>query len=161
MTDKLYFCATTACRVNDQPDIFMRTQLLKKLNVLLLLGLAWCGASFSARAQIAVGASGSTLDAFGSIPAASSWSTKTLPGASAAPESDSTMDQFVNGSTNAASTITSQVDNTTGDPPGAAANARWTSSGYLMTRPTGNAVTTPKPKTRACPTLLAGRASPF
>ena len=27
--------------------------------------------------------------------------------------------------------------------------------------PTGNAVTTPKPKTRACPTVLAGRASPF
>src|SRR5436853_2977337 len=104
MTDKLYFCATE-CRVNDQPDIFMRTQLLKKLNVLLLLGLAWCSANFSATAQIAVGTNGSPFDVFGSRPPASSWSTKTLPGAAAAPESELGIDEFVNGSTNAASTI--------------------------------------------------------
>ncbi len=114
---------------------------LKFAGLPLLTALAWLGVIPPTVAQIAVGTNGSPLDVFGSRPPASSWSTKSLPGSATAPESDSTLDQFVNGSTNAASGITAQVDNTTGDPPGTSATARWTSSGYLITRPTGNAVT--------------------
>src|SRR6185369_2112212 len=39
-----------------------------------------------AQAQISVGLLGAPADAFGSIPGAGSWSTKTLPGAAGAPE---------------------------------------------------------------------------
>ena len=141
MTDKLYFGATTKCRVKQQPNTFMRNQLLRKLSAFLILGTL-CAASFSAVAQIQVGTNGSPLDAFGSIPPASSWSTKTLPGASADPESDASMDAYVNGSTNAASTVTTQVITDAANPPAALTNATWSSSGlYLQTRPTGNAVT--------------------
>jgi hypothetical protein len=145
MTDKLYFGAATACRLNQQPNTFMRTQLLKSLSVLLCLGLVWCSMNLSATAQIAVGSTGSAVDAFSVIPPASSWSMKSLTGGAATPESDATMDQFVNGLTNGASTISLQVSNVTGNPPGVNVSAMWTpgsgGNGYLITRPTGNAVT--------------------
>ncbi len=106
----------------------------------LLLVLASLALALAASAQIQVGLSGVTND-FTSQPPATSWSTKSLPGTGTPPESDAAVDQFVNGSTNAASTINAQVNNVAGDPPGSLATAQWTSSGYLITRPTGNAVT--------------------
>src|SRR5436190_17182153 len=143
MTDKLYFGATTACHLNQQPNTFMQTQYVKKLGAFLCLGLALFGLNLTASAQIRVGPTGSTNEAFDARPPAAMFSTKTLPGAAANPESDSGVDDYLNGTTNAASTVTAQVDSVAGDPPAAPAsgNAMWTSSGYLVTRPTGNAVT--------------------
>jgi hypothetical protein len=73
---------------------------------------------------------------FGSRPAATEWSTRS------APTDDTstwvTLDARVN--TNYANTITAQVLNASGNPPGANGSAAWTSGGsrYLQTRPTAN-----------------------
>ncbi len=58
MTDKLYSGATKACRVNYQPNTFMRTQFLKKLSALFCLGLALGATDNQAAAQLSVGPSG-------------------------------------------------------------------------------------------------------
>jgi hypothetical protein len=141
MTDKLYFGAMTARRLNHQPNTIMPHQILKKLVLPVAFGLLWCFAGTTSVAQIATGTNGSVQDAFASIPAASSWSTKSAAGGAADAESDAAMDSLVNGPAHAASTINAQVNNVAGDPPGTLATAQWTSSGYLVTRPTGNAVT--------------------
>src|SRR2546421_2203183 len=83
----------------------------------MVVACAWLNAEFSAAAQIPVGTSGSVLQTFDTIPAAASWSTLSLPGGTSAPETDATMDQFVNGSTNAAGSIAAQVSSNTGNPP--------------------------------------------
>ena len=114
---------------------------MKFTKLFLALGVmaAW---SISTNAQISVGLSGAPVDNFGTLPGIGSWSTKTLPGAGTAPETIAAMDQFVNGTTNAASTINTVVTSNTGNPPGTLATATWSSAGfYLQTRPTGNAAT--------------------
>jgi hypothetical protein len=141
MTDKLYFGATMACRFNVQPNTFMRTQFLKRLCAFVCLSFALFGAKPTAIAQIQVGSNGSPTEVFAALPPVLTWSGKSITGAAGFPENDAGMDALVNGSTNAASTINLLLDNVTGDPPGTSTNARWTSSGYVMTRPTGNAVT--------------------
>src|SRR5689334_19146216 len=115
-----------------------------------LLHALCCAAAFflvtPSQAQIPVGLLGAPTDAFGTIPGVGSWSTKNLPGAAGAPEgvigadANGQLDAFVNGPTNAASTINVAVSSNTGDPPGALTIATWSSTGfYLQTRPTGNA----------------------
>jgi hypothetical protein len=106
-----------------------------------MMFLAGVPANEQVMAQLVVGTNGLPLQTFEVIPPASSWSTKSLPGASADPESNAGVDAYVNGSTNAASTVTAPLSNVTGDPPAVLTNAQWTSSGYLCTRVTGNAVT--------------------
>ncbi len=107
----------------------------------LLTALTWLEVNPSTVAQIAVGTNGSSMETFGSIPPAVRWSTRSIPGVAAAPESETDLDAFINGATNAANTVTAQSGNSSGDPPAAAATAQWSSSGYLITRPVGNAVT--------------------
>jgi hypothetical protein len=95
-------------------------------------------------AQIPVTPAGSGLLMFDSAPSAGSWATKSLGSTASAPESNATLDQFVNGSTNAAGTINQPVASNAGDPPAAAALAMWSGGGgdgYVITRPTLNSVT--------------------
>jgi hypothetical protein len=97
-----------------------------------------------ARAQISVDSVGSSVMTFDSRPPQTSWATKSITGSAANPETDAALDQFVNGLTNDAGTISLQVSNVTGNPPGANAVAMWTpgsANGYLITRPTATAVT--------------------
>src|SRR5215212_6503193 len=106
MTDKLYFGATTACHLNQQPNTFMQTQYLRRLGAFLCLGLALFGLNLTASAQIQVGPTGSTTEVFAARPPAAMFSTKSVTGTSAAPESDTGVDDYVNGTTNGVSTIT-------------------------------------------------------
>lgn len=139
MTDNLYFDATVKCRVNHQPNTFMRIHYLKKSSSLLALILAFCSAHFSAIAQISVGASGSTTNTFDTIPAATTWSTVGI-GVDHEYATEAAMDAAVQ--TKTVSSISYQVNSNTGNPPGTLTNAQWSSSGfYLQTRPTGNGAT--------------------
>ena len=85
---------------------------------------------------------------FDTVPAATDWSTRSMGGAAGAfattntPSTIPAMDAAVNGSTNAASTITAAVTTSAANPPGTLATAQWSSTGfYLQTDPTGNAAT--------------------
>src|SRR5688572_25376553 len=83
MTDKLYFGAMTACRLNYQPNTFMHTQLLKKLCQLFCLSLALFGASYPVAAQLSVGPTGLAPQTFDTLPPATSWSMRSQAGGAA------------------------------------------------------------------------------
>jgi len=143
MTDKLYFGATTECREKQQPNTFMRTQLLKKLCTLFCLGLASLGLSHRAAAQLSVGPSGLAPQSFNTLPPASQWSTRSVPPSDAASiQTPAQLDAAVQ--TNAASSINAQLTTSTLNPPNAAGPAVWatnSSDGYVQTRATGNSAT--------------------
>ncbi len=140
MTDKLYFGATTACRVNDQSNTFMRTHLLKKLSVLFCLGLMLLAASSRVAAQILVGPNGSTNQTFDALPTvASGWSGVSVGGAGGDYTTTGNLDNHVNTNTLASAVNVALTGNGV-VPPDQFATPRWNSTGfYLQTRPTGNA----------------------
>src|SRR5204863_9488699 len=113
MTDKLYLDATTACHLNQQPNTFMRSQHLRKICAFLCLIALFFSSTRLANAQILVGTNGSSVDAFGGLPPATSWSTRSLAGGSGTPEDDGGMDTMINGAGNGAATITAQVSSVT------------------------------------------------
>ena len=106
---------------------------------------ALAGLAASAWAAIPVPSSTLTFD---TLPAAADWSTRSMGGASTTFSSTNTittipaLDAAINGSTNAASTITAALTTSAANPPGTAATAQWSSTGfYIQTDPTGNAAT--------------------
>lgn len=145
MTDKLYFGAAKARRVNSQPNTFMLQKTLKKLCSLLAVGVALVAATDRADAQIRVGLAGSTNEPFTTVPPVANWSTRSIPGASADFNSTppgagiTALDAAVQ--TNTAALINAAVPSVAVDPPATAATAQHSTSGYLQTRPTGNAAT--------------------
>ncbi len=143
MTDKLYFGATTACRLNQQLNVFMRTQLLKKLSALFCLGILF-GASYHASAQISVGNNGTGTNTFNALPTiAQGWSTLSVAGGAADDDTVAEVDNNVNATTSASAVTTALATSAT-FPPSANAIARWNNNStnglgfYLQTRPTGN-----------------------
>ena len=103
---------------------------------------ALAGLAASAWAAIPVPSSTLTFD---TLPAAADWSTRSMGGASTTFSSTNTittipaLDAAINGSTNAASTITAALTTSAANPPGTAATAQWSSTGfYIQTDPTGH-----------------------
>lgn len=142
MTDKLYFGATTACRLNDQPNTFMRTQFLKKLCAFACIGLALILGGNHVSAQLSVGPLGLAPQTFDSSPSAAQWATRSvLPSSAGNITTGAQLDAAVQ--TNAASTVTAALATDLTTPvPGTDGSARWNSPGrYLQARPTGNSFT--------------------
>ncbi len=143
MKCKLNFDATTACLVNQKPYTFMRTQTLRTLLTAGSIALALFSGPSKAAAQISVGPAGSAVNIFGTLPPATSWSTRSIPGTAndfQTATTLATLDAAVQ--TNTAALINAAVGNNAANPPGTAATAQWSSLGfYLQTRPTGNAAT--------------------
>lgn len=102
---------------------------------LMAAAIALIGTS-AAWAQISVGTTGSTTESFDTQPPAANWSTGEM-GTDHQYTTQDAQDAAVQ--TAAAASITAQVGNNTGNPPGTARTAQWSSPGhYLQTRPTGN-----------------------
>jgi hypothetical protein len=141
MTDKLYFGAAPAARLNPQPNIFMRIHRQKTILSVLLLGTALVCWSYRAAAQLSVGSTGLAPQTFDTLPLATSWSQRSTPGGAGDITTTAAMDAQVQ--TNSASLIVAPLASLTGNPPGASANGIWASEGrYILTRVTGNRFTT-------------------
>jgi hypothetical protein len=96
--------------------------------------------SHTLQAQISVTANNNPPDPFSALPPATSWSRFSIAGAGGDVESNDALDARVQQV--AASSINTQLESNTGNPPGTSANGRWSSVGlYLATRPTGNLAT--------------------
>lgn len=81
-----------------------------------------------------------TSQTFNTAPPASSWATRSIPGAGSTFTDAAALDAVVQ--TNSAADISIALPATATVPPATQANARWNSSGlYLQTRPAGNAAT--------------------
>ncbi len=79
---------------------------------------------------------------FSAQPPATDWATLSIPALSGATQGNDVYDMDTDVNTNVAANITTQTTSSTGNPPTAAANAVWSSTGlYLQTRPTGNRFT--------------------
>lgn len=137
MTDKLYFGAATAARLNTQLNNFMRTLRQKTILSMLLAGAALLGGIHQTAAQLSVGPTGLAPQTFDTLPPATSWSQRSTPGGGADILTTAEMDAQIQ--TNSASLITAQLVSSAGDPPTATANGMWASAGrYILTRVTGN-----------------------
>ena len=141
MTDKLYFGAAEARRVNSQPNTFMLKNSLKKLLSLLGVAVISAGAAHTANAQLSVGPSGTGVQAFPALPAVSNgWSTLTVGSAAGTFGTAAAIDNHIRTNTLAANVITALGSSATVAPPSANAIARWNSVNLnVQTRPTGNA----------------------
>jgi hypothetical protein len=140
MTDKLYFGAASAARLNPQPNTFMRIQRQKTLLAALLLGAALAGWSDRAAAQLSVGPTGLAPQSFDTLPPVTSWSFRSTPGGAGDITTPAGMDAEVQ--TNSAALINTALVSTAGDPPAASANGVWGSqTRNILTRMTGNRFT--------------------
>lgn len=101
----------------------------------MALFIAWL-ATHDAAAQISVGVNGVGPLTFDTLPPASEWSYRTMPGLTAGITTQTVMDAQVQ--TNSSGSITTQLVSATSDPPTASGTGMWASSGhYVLTRPTG------------------------
>jgi hypothetical protein len=140
MTDKLYFGAAPAARLNLQPNTFMRIKPFKKLSLALALGSVLQFGFFQAEAQLSVGPSGTGVQAFPALPTvAQGWSSLSVGAAAAAYGTAGNLDNHVITNTAASAVITALGSSATVNPPSAFAVARWNSVNLnVQTRPTGN-----------------------
>ena len=142
MTDKLYFGATTACHLNQQPNTFMRTQLFKRLNVLLCFGFLLLGANYRMQAQISVGPTGSVINTFATQPVvADGWSTVSVgtSGATYGAGGLGNLENHIVTNTLASAVNVAIGSSGTVNPPSAFATARRNTVNLnVQTRPTGN-----------------------
>lgn len=137
MTDKLYFGATTAARLNFQPNNFMRIHRQKNILLAFLMGAALVFGAHQAVAQLSVGPTGLVPQTFDTLPPATSWSQRSTAGGAGDVTNAVGMDAQIQ--TNSAALITAALVSSAGDPPTATANGMWASAGrYVLTRVTGN-----------------------
>jgi hypothetical protein len=141
MTDKLYFGAATAARLNPQTNTFMRTKLIQKLGAAIALGALLSGAP-QMSAQLSIGPAGTGVQTFTAQPTiASGWSTLSLAGGAGDYTTAGNLDNHVTTNT-IFSAVNVALASSTTLPPSANAIARWNNAAtglYLQTRPTGNA----------------------
>jgi hypothetical protein len=140
MTDKLYFGAAPAARLNPQPNTFMRIKPFKKLSLALALSSALQFGFFQAEAQLSVGPSGTGVQAFPALPTVvQGWSSLSVGTVAATYGTAGNLDNHVITNTAASAVITALASSATVNPPSAFAVARWNSVNLnVQTRPTGN-----------------------
>ncbi len=108
-----------------------------RVTAALLLLLLLFGLPGKTAAQISVGPAGVGPLTFDTLPPVTSWSTRSITGATADITTSAQMDEQVQ--TNSAAFITSVLISAAGNPPAAIANGMWASDGhFILTRPVGN-----------------------